>query len=232
MSFQKTRIWHGGLSELGVPGAPARATPQGQVETQHGSAADASAPGGLPFSGAAAAEGLKPARNFAATRFFPIDQLYHAEAAGASAGPAQPGELSEDEVAVLRPRSRRWAKLKAAPPWKLVAYAVLIGAAGTVLAWPAEQAAGRRAPEPNVAPTHEPRALPAQTAPGAEGRAPVREASSAPAGLERSAVDALVAGDAHAAQERYGRLARARPENAAFAEAQRILSGRSSPTSN
>ena len=52
---------------------------------------------------------------------------------------------------------------------------------------------------------------------------PAPSVSSAASGLERAAVDALVAGDYVAAEVRYGQLTEAAPDNRAFAEAQRIL---------
>lgn len=55
--------------------------------------------------------------------------------------------------------------------------------------------------------------------------APHIERSSLPPGLERSAIDALVAGDMARAKELYQRLAEAAPEQPAFSQALRVIAG-------
>lgn len=221
MSVQKTRIWHGGLSQLGVSAdlLPEAGVPQ-------------------PVPSVAPADDVQPeaaifeqaASTLVPTRFFPIDSLLPPtepatvprEAADAAPEPASDRHVDTHptlrlarHLAQLR---GKWPGLRALPTRRFALYAALVCCALALLAWPAPPA-----PAGRVAAASAPQAPPAQRLPRSDQPLSAPVLPSTASGLERAAVDALVAGDYVAAQVRYRQLTQAVPDNRAFAEAQRIL---------
>jgi hypothetical protein len=284
MAFTRTRIWHGGNAQLGLPPAggneplgpppdaeepgsvpltpvPAsprrrdaqqRVTPAGPAELPPGQASSDFIPGFAPGA----------AREQAATRFMPIEELFpeltddatHAPQLGRPANARRP-----ERPLVETPTGLRGARRSRPRRWPILVLALASLALGATLwsrdvrvelgarlarAGATAASVGRSAPSPPPAASgagalpepqpHAPKPEPAAAAP-ARGSATAtkkaahapdaRAASAATPGLERAAIDALIAGDFARAELLYARLARgAAPE--AIREALRILASR------
>jgi hypothetical protein len=284
MAFTRTRIWHGGNAQLGLP-------PGGNA--QPGLPPDAPEPGSVPLtpvpasprrreaqqrvtpagpaefpSGQAPSSDFIPgfapgaAREQAATRFMPIEELFpeltddapHAAQAGRHANARRP-----ERPLVETPTGLRGARRSRTRRWPILVLALASLALGTTLwshdvrvelgarlarAGAAAASVGRSAPRPPPEASggdelrepkpHAPEperagagsAKSSATTAKNAAHAPDGRAASAPTpGLERAAIDVLIAGDVARAEQLYARLARgAAPE--AIREALRILASR------
>lgn len=271
MAFTRTRIWHGGNAQLGLPpdaqdagsvpltpvpesprrDAPRRETPADSEELPAGQAPSADfIPGFAPGA----------AREQAATRFMPIEELFPEltdDAPRAPAGRLGRAQRSERPL-VETPTGLRGARRQRPRRWPILVLALASLALGATLwsrdvrvelgarlarAGAAAAGAGRAAQSPartaggGEEPGSKPHAAGAEQASADSARgikaatkddagATASRAASAPApGLERAAIDALIAGDFARAETLYARLARgAAPE--AIREALRILASR------
>lgn len=273
MAFTRTRIWRGGNAPLGVPPdaqepgsvplAPVpesprrepqpRTTPVGHTELLSGQAPSADyIPGFAPGA----------AREQAATRFMPIEELFP-ELADDAPHAAQAGRLANarrpERPLVETPTGLRGARRSRPRRWPILVLALASLALGTMLwsrdvrvelgarlarAGAATAHVGRTAPSPPPAasggdelrgpkphapaPEHVSAGSARGSATAAKSAAPAPDGRAANAhapGLERAAIDALIAGDFARAEQLYARLARgAAPE--AIREALRILASR------
>jgi hypothetical protein len=282
MAFTRTRIWHGGKAQPGLPpdaqpGQPPDAPEPGSVplmpvpasprrrEAQH--RVTPAGPAEFPSDQAPSSDyipGFAPgaAREQAATRFMPIEELFP-EQAGDTTHAAHAGSLSRarrpERPLVETPIGLRGARRSRPRRWPILVLALASLALGTTLwsrdvrvelgarlarAGAAAASVGRTAPSPAPAASGgDELREPKPHAPGPEhagagsargsataaknaAHSPDGRAASAPTpGLERAAIDALIAGDFARAEQLYARLTRgAAPE--AIREALRILASR------
>jgi hypothetical protein len=250
MAFTRTRIWHGGNTprdpeEPGsvpltpVPESPgregARQAPEQRFSDQAPSADYI--PGFAPGA----------AREQVATRFMPIEELFPDVAADPAAHepPSRASARRPSRALVETPTGLRGGSRARARRWPILVLALaslVLGAtlwshdvrrqlgAGLARAGAAVRQAKPTADSaPRAGAAHEAAEaapVPATAPQSPTQRTPTPRAESAPGpGLERAAIDALIAGDFARAEKLYARLARGSPPEP-IREALRILSSR------
>jgi hypothetical protein len=228
----RTRIWRGGAPELHIPDeatpvgsvplAPAPATPQVAAASPHA----ATEPAATDFI-----RGFQPGavRELAATRFMPIEELFPDSPESAAHSEARTARPHREQRSA--PNTHRWFFARGGRAQQLLAglIVLLVVALGVKLAWRRLLDPGGIAPQ-RSAPTAAPEPLATPPAASAPERAPpppdAARGALPPAGLERAAVDAMIAGDFTRAEKLYARLARSGRGSEAVQEALRIVRGR------
>ena len=207
MPFTRTRIWRHGITQLLNPTADS--DPAASLHTT------------LPGF-----ETPPNKREAAPTRVLPIEQLF--PGMQSYAAPATHTRTEEPLTATCDSqrtsrmfvlRARHWHALK-------VAFATIIVTLVIYLALQPPEPAGTQPDTPRAAPPAV-QAIRAQALESRPARATAATtASPAPPGLERAAVNALIAGDYALARSLYQQLASATPSASVYGEAARILSAR------